>query len=215
MSESVQPTNVTNQVTAQESAPTQSDSSRSQVLSPLPLLVKGSQGAFVKLLQRLLVSYGYFKAQIQQGLEPVDGNFGDQTTAEVIKFQGEHFLNKDGRVGGLTWCAIAFPKDNPNDQGALSPIGDSSTALSLLQSGDRGAAVFVLQRLLLRYTPEYIPGNPMKESGVDGVFGANTKAAVTIFQKSYKHAQLTPDGQVGTYTWGALFYPSGQRSETK
>jgi hypothetical protein len=37
-------------------------------------------------------------------------------------------------------------------------------------------------------------------------------AAVTIFQTNYKYAKLTANGQVGNYTWGALFYPSGQRN---
>ena len=180
----------------------------------LPLLTEGNSGSFVKLLQRFLVVYGYFKTQIQQGLEPVDGGFGNQTTAEVMKFQADHFLSKskDGNVGGLTWCAIAFPAADPNVRGALSPIANASTPLPLLQLGDRVAAVFVLQRLLLLYTADYIPDNPMTEAGVDGIFGANTKEAVTIFQTNYKYAKLTADGQVGNYTWGALFYPSGQRN---
>lgn len=183
----------------------------------LPLLAEGNSGSFIKLLQRFLVVYGYFKTQEQQGLEPVDGNFGNQTTAEVMKFQADHFLSKskDGNVGGLTWCAIAFPAADPNVRGALSPIANSSIPLPLLQLGDRGAAVFVLQRLLLLYTPQHIPGNPMTEAEVDGVFGTNTKAAVTIFQTNYKPAKLTADGQVGNYTWGALFYPLGQRKATR
>lgn len=193
--------------TAQEAV---SPPTASQAASPLPFLIRGNQGSFVKLLQRFLVIYGYFKAQ--QGREPVDGDFGDRTVAEVKKFQADHSLGRDGEVGGLTWAAIAFPADNPNVRGALNPIGNSSMALPLLQLGDRGAAVFVLQRLLLLYTPKHIPNNPMAEASVDGVFGSNTKAAVTLFQKNYKHAQLTPDGQVGNYTWGALFYPEGQRT---
>ena len=202
MSESTQSTNLT----AQQSAST---------TVALPVLAKNDNGSFVKLLQRFLVVYGYFKTQIQQGLEPVDGHFGDQTAAEVMKFQGDHFLSKDGEVGGLSWCAIAFPKVNPNVRGALKPIANSTIPLPLLKLGDRGAAVFVLQRLLLLYSPQHVPGNPMTEADVDGVFGANTEAAVKIFQKNYKHAKLTPDGEVGTYTWGALFYPDGQRTGVK
>jgi peptidoglycan hydrolase-like protein with peptidoglycan-binding domain len=91
--------------------------------SPLPLLAKNSNGSAVRLLQRFLVIYGYFKAQ--QGIEPVDGDFGNRTVAEVSKFQGDHSLTKDGQVGGLTWCAIAFPSVNPNTKGALRPISNS------------------------------------------------------------------------------------------
>jgi zinc D-Ala-D-Ala carboxypeptidase len=179
--------------------------------SPLPFLAKNNSGSAVSLLQRFLVIYGYFKAQVQQGLEPVDGGFGSQTAAEVMKFQGDHSLAKDGEVGGLTWCAIAFPSGNPNVRGALSPIANSVISLPLLQVGDRGAAVYVLQRLLLLYSPKYIPGSPMTEAGVDGVFGATTEAAVKIFQTHYKPVKLTPDGQVGNKTWNALLYPNGQR----
>jgi len=181
--------------------------------SSLPLLVEGNHSPFVKLLQRFLVLYGYFKTQTQKGLEPVDGNFGKQTTVEVMQFQLDHFLgnSKDGEVGGLTWCAIAFPSINPTVRGALSPIANGLIPLPLLRRGDRGASVFVLQRLLLLYTPQYIPANPMTEAGVDGVFGANTETAVKIFQTNYKHAKLAVDGQVGDFTWGALFYPAGQR----
>lgn len=183
-------------------------------LFSLPLLTEGDRSSFVELLQRFLVLYGYFKVQIQQGLEPVDGDFGKQTTAEVMKLQADHFLShsKDGKVGGLTWSAIAFPDINPTVRGALSPIANGLIPLPLLQRGDRGAAVFVLQRLLLLYTLKYIPGNPMTEAGVDGVFGTNTETAVKIFQTNYKYARLIADGQVGSSTWGALFYPAGQRS---
>jgi peptidoglycan hydrolase-like protein with peptidoglycan-binding domain len=174
--------------------------------APLPFLTKNSSGSAVRLLQRFLVVYGYFKAQTQQGLEPVDGNFGNQTVAEVMKFQGDHSLVKDGQVSGLTWCAIAFPSVNPNVKGALRPIGNS-IALPLLQMGDRGAAVYVLQRLLVLYSPKYIPNSPMTEAGVDGIFGAGTEAAVKILQTHHKPT-LTPDGQVGKQTWDALIYPN-------
>jgi zinc D-Ala-D-Ala carboxypeptidase len=178
--------------------------------SPLPLLSKNSNGSAVRLLQRFLVIYGYFKAQTQQRIEPVDGDFGSQTVTEVMKFQGDHSLAKDGQVGGLTWCAIAFPEVNPNTKGALRPISNS-VPLPLLKVGDRGAAVYVLQRLLVLYSPKYIPNSPINEAGVDGIFGAGTEAAVKIFQTHYKPIDLTPDGQVGNKTWNALIYPNGQR----
>jgi peptidoglycan hydrolase-like protein with peptidoglycan-binding domain len=201
MSNPIQSTNVTTQQTAELTT-----------AFPLPFLTEGNSGDFVQLLQRFLVVYGYFKSQTQQGIEPVDGQFGSQTTAEVIKFQADHLLNqnKDGQVGGLTWRAIAFPHADPNVRGPLSPIVNFLVSLPLMELGNQGALVIVLQRLLLLYTPQHIPNNPMTEAGVDGVFGANTKAAVTIFQANFKPAKLTADGQVGNHTWGALLYPSGQ-----
>ncbi|HEY9639172.1 MAG TPA: peptidoglycan-binding domain-containing protein [Coleofasciculaceae cyanobacterium] len=77
----------------------------------LPSLVQGDQGAAVALLQRLLIIYGYeqyFK------LSGVDGVLGQGTVAAVKAFQGDHFLQKDGQVGALTWKAMAYPFDNPN-----------------------------------------------------------------------------------------------------
>jgi peptidoglycan hydrolase-like protein with peptidoglycan-binding domain len=203
MSNPIQSTNMTAQQTAV-----------SKVGFPLPFLTEGSSGDYVQLLQRFLVIYGYFKKQAQQGLEPVDGRFGNQTTAEVIKFQADHLLNKnkDGQVGGLTWRAIAFPHADPNVRGALSPIENSLSSLPLVQVGNQGALVFVLQRILMLYTPQHIPNSPMMEADVDGVFGTKTEAAVTIFQTNFKHAKLTADGQVGKRTWDALIYPLGQRN---
>jgi peptidoglycan hydrolase-like protein with peptidoglycan-binding domain len=201
MSNPIQFTDLTTQQTAE-----------SKTAFPLSFLTEGDSGDFVQLLQRFLVVYGYFKNQTQQGTESVDGQFGRQTTAEVMKFQGDHFLNKnkDGQVGGLTWRAIAFPHADPNVRGALNPIVNSLSIFPLLQSGDQGVLVLVLQRLLLLYAPQYIPANPMIEADIDGLFGANTKAAVTIFQKNFKHGKLTADGQVGNKTWSALLHPSGQ-----
>jgi lysozyme len=77
----------------------------------LPNLIQGDQGASVALLQRLLIIYGY-----EQYLKPdgVDEVFGESTVAAVKAFQGDHFLQKDGQVGVLTWKAMAYPFSNPN-----------------------------------------------------------------------------------------------------
>jgi peptidoglycan hydrolase-like protein with peptidoglycan-binding domain len=90
MSNPIQSTNSTTQQTTE-----------SKTAFPLPFLAEGNSGDFVQLLQRFLVIYGYFKNQAQQRIEPVDGQFGRQTTAEVMKFQADHLLNKnkDGQNG--------------------------------------------------------------------------------------------------------------------
>ena len=77
----------------------------------LPNLVQGDRGMAVALLQRLLVLYGY-----DQLLQPadVDGIFGEGTLKAVKAFQGDHYLLKDGKVGALTWKALAYPFNNPN-----------------------------------------------------------------------------------------------------
>ena len=78
----------------------------------MPHLTQGTSGAAVEILQRFLVIYGY---QQYLGTNPVDGQFGAKTKAAVQAFQGDHYLVKDGAVGALTWKAMAFPYDNPNN----------------------------------------------------------------------------------------------------
>jgi murein L,D-transpeptidase YcbB/YkuD len=58
-----------------------------------PLLRRGSKGAAVRELQKLL-------------LVTVDGDFGPRTQAAVKLFQKRHNLAADGIVGPYTWAAL-------------------------------------------------------------------------------------------------------------
>ena len=68
-----------------------------------------------------------------------------------------------------------------------------------LRRGAAGPAVVVIQTELNRISQNY-PAIP-KISPVDGIFGAQTEAAVRKFQEVF---DLTPDGIVGSATWYAL-----------
>ena len=68
-----------------------------------------------------------------------------------------------------------------------------------LRRGAAGPAVVVIQTELNRISQNY-PAIP-KISPVDGIFGAQTEAAVRKFQEIF---DLTPDGIVGSATWYAL-----------
>jgi hypothetical protein len=70
-------------------------------------------------------------------------------------------------------------------------------SMSILWQGARGAAVEALQERLK--TLGYDPG------GVDGLFGPDTNAAVTAFQRDRK---VFPDGIVGPQTFSALNLPA-------
>ena len=72
--------------------------------------------------------------------------------------------------------------------GAPPPVADS-----LLEFGDRGAEVMALQQMLSQALGITL--------GADGVFGAQTRAAVVDFQA--RHG-LAPDGVVGPKTMAAL-----------
>lgn len=65
------------------------------------LLKVGSRGAAVQDIQKKLVALGY-----NVGSTGADGVFGNATKNAVIKFQGEHSLNKDGIVGQLTLTTL-------------------------------------------------------------------------------------------------------------
>ncbi len=60
--------------------------------------------------------------------------------------------------------------------------------------GSRGAEVLQIQQRLV--VLQFYSGPP------DGIFGGGTEAAVRMFQES---EGMTPDGQVGSDTWAALF----------
>jgi len=68
-----------------------------------------------------------------------------------------------------------------------------------LRRGTSGPSVVVIQTELNRISQNY-PAIP-KISNVDGIFGAQTEAAVRKFQEVFN---LSPDGIVGPATWNAL-----------
>ena len=71
---------------------------------------------------------------------------------------------------------------------------------SPLQQGDRGSAVFTLQRQLNRIAKDY----PfLGKLTVDGIFGARMADTVKRFQKQFS---LTADGVVGRQTWYKISY---------
>ena len=75
----------------------------------------------------------------------------------------------------------------------------SSYPGTALRRGTSGPSVVVVQTELNRISQNY-PAIP-KIASVDGIFGAQTEAAVRKFQEIFN---LTPDGIVGPATWYAL-----------
>lgn len=66
--------------------------------SAMPLIKRGSKGAAVLQLQKLLNSKGYKLSE--------DSDFGPATEAAVKAFQKANHLETDGEVGPLTWAAL-------------------------------------------------------------------------------------------------------------
>ena len=78
-------------------------------------LRKGSRGADVRELQRILRKAGYV-------LE-IDGIFGELTRQAVLTYQGTHGLERDGIVGPMTWGALyaGVPEDAPEETPDAKP----------------------------------------------------------------------------------------------
>lgn len=68
----------------------------------MPILRKGSTGAAVKTLQRLLRQLQYVNTD-GKTLLIVDGSFGSNTDAAVKRWQQKHLNGADGIVGIKTW----------------------------------------------------------------------------------------------------------------
>lgn len=79
------------------------------VETPRPTIRKGSRGEDVKDAQQLLRKHGYAVG--------VDGIFGDETAAEVKRFQQQRGLTADEIIGGKTWAALEAPvvEDEPTE----------------------------------------------------------------------------------------------------
>jgi len=105
-----------------------------------------------------------------------DGIFGPETAAAVRSFQHGRHLTADGVVGPKTWSALVI----------------------VVSRGSRSDAVRGVQT---EFQFRNLSGDPHKGVQVDGVFGAQTEAAVIDFQQALG---LDIDGVVGPITWRAL-----------
>ena len=144
----------------------------------LALVQEGSSGAEVTSLQQRLQQLGYFKANIT-------GFFGSVTKEAVIQFQQAKGLTPDGIVGTNTEAALGEqPKSSPQ------PVSESSNGI--LQLGDRGSQVSVLQESLAAAG---------FSGGATGIFDEATQDAVRRFQQA---KGLMVDGIVGSQTRAAL-----------
>lgn len=206
-----------------QAAPAASPAPRSNNpdLSPnRPILKTGSRGPVVSELQAVLRLLGFYQGT-------VDGFYGESTTVAVTRLQRAAGLPQDGVAGPATWSVLfppsamaasatpspqvrvppatnrpttpakptprSFPSPAPSQPSAGNPTSAAAVTLPVLKRGMRGPAVIVLQERLR--TLGFLRG------GADGVFGAETLAAVKAAQQKLG---LEADGVVGPATWSAL-----------
>ncbi len=137
-------------------------------------------------------------------INPPYGSFSTDTDAAVKKFQEVFGLTTDGIVGKATWYKIqniynGVKRLNSIYSEGLSFDEVSSQYPELLDESNRGLGVSTLQ-YYLSYLSDFYDTIPRVD--IDGVFGADTKAAVIAAQNEFG---LLPDGVVGENTWRAIY----------
>jgi peptidoglycan hydrolase-like protein with peptidoglycan-binding domain len=151
-------------------------------------------------------------------------------TADVAKGLKQGHKNDEGKFyGELVSAYFDIARSIPDDPGTangggpalnvtreepFAPLPGKKAApaypgrLIKKDSGDTAAVKLIQQRLRdLGYTQPRRKGG-VEPLGADGEFGANTEAAVELFQARHTNAHGAPldvDGEVGSDTWGALF----------
>lgn len=162
----------------------------------------GDAGNAVKIIQTQLNRIGQNYPAIPK-IDPVDGIFGVTTEDAVKKFQEIFDLPQTGIVNEATWYKI---KQYYNGVKRLSELVSEGITLEeaslpftrVLSVGMQGEPVRILQYYLsvLSYF------NPsLKEVPINGVFGEETRLAVSEFQLFYG---LPVTGVVNAETWNTL-----------
>ncbi|NET32186.1 MAG: hypothetical protein F6K19_09300 [Cyanothece sp. SIO1E1] len=170
-------------------------------------LQTGDRGPQVVELQTQLNATGFYNG-------PIDGEYGDLTTAAVVAFQQSRGLTTDGIVGPSTQAAlqnraatISNQANNPNGtpgNAATAAVRTTPSNRSLLRLGDSGPAVTNLQQNL--------KNRGFYDDPITGFYNTQTEQAVVAFQNS---SGLTADGIAGPTTLSTLQQSNGiNRSST-
>ena len=155
----------------------------------------GDSGPEVETVQYYLAFLGYFYPQLPP--IAITGFFNDETRDAVLTFESEYGLTIDGIVDANTFAAIERAYKEAVSQlpaNYQSAIGEPYPGRFLVE-GDRGENVRVIQGYLNRIG-RVDPEIPVIDA--DGVFGAQTKAAVIAIQRQLGIEQ---NGAIGPVEW--------------
>ncbi|MCL1795798.1 MAG: peptidoglycan-binding protein [Clostridia bacterium] len=155
-----------------------------------PTLRQGMNGPDVMVLQQTLKDRGLF-------FNNVDGAFGASTLIAVQAFQAQNNLKADGIAGPETLALLYSAGMSSMDALSVAQwenAGLVATVRTTMRQGDEGQDVFDMQSRLT--TLGYLSG------AQNGVFGAETRSAVTEFQR---RNGLTADGVAGPATIAAMY----------
>jgi peptidoglycan hydrolase-like protein with peptidoglycan-binding domain len=140
--------------------------------------------------------------QTRQGLPP-DGIAGPDTEQALRDAQRPAAGSDPGSASEPASTEFELNFEEANEDEFETLAFESPSSMPTLRQGSRGTAVADLQRRL---------GKAGFSAGAaDGIFGAQTDAAVRSFQRS---RGLSADGIVGSMTWGALLNVSPAQPAT-
>ena len=128
----------------------------------------------------------------------VTGTFDTATDAAVRAFQQTYGLSVDGVVGRNTWNDIYRAYRGIVASQAVTADAIPLYPGSILSLGSEGEYVRVIQQWLSTLSETY---TDIPDVSVNGVFDAQTDAAVRAFQRRFG---ITANGVVGAVTWDAL-----------
>ncbi|NLD52304.1 MAG: SH3 domain-containing protein [Clostridiales bacterium] len=158
------------------------------------IMRSGTRGVAVTRLQMRLVSLGYYQ------ITP-DGVYNAKDIAAVKEFQKKNGLLVTGTADLPTQLAMyastalsATAQQPTNDYVPLMTIASQPSLQQLLRIGSTGEAVLSMQSRLIAL--QYLTGK------ADGIFGTQTAAAVSAFQRKNN---LAADGIAGSNTLTALY----------
>lgn len=156
-----------------------------------PTLRKGSKGAAVKALHKVLQDLGLYDG-------PLSTTFTESTRQAVMDAQKMFAITRDGVAGPQTLHVLDLEKYSvpAGSIGGSTSTGsgtNTGTGTRYLEEGMRGEDVRKLQKRLKDLG--YATGP------IDGIFGSITHSAVILYQKN---CHIEQDGVVGPITWGKL-----------
>lgn len=155
----------------------------------------GAVGEDVRIIQRALNRIAGNYPAIPR-IPEINGYYTQDTVDAVRKFQSIFNLSADGVVGKATWYKIrqiynGIKRLNELYSEGISPQEIETFYPEILREGDSGVLVRQMQYLLavVAYFDSAVP-----VPRVDGIFGPETRGALTAFQRQYG---LVPDGILG------------------
>ena len=149
-------------------------------------------------LQTYLRQLAYFDESIP--LVPIDGNQGSDTSDAIRAFQRRRGLPITGIADQETWEAIyeeyLISLEESAPPAPFSPF-PAAPADYALREGDSGFPVSALQFMLEEISVFF----PIKAVEIDGIYGPDTRDAVSELQARYL---LPVTGETDKLTWNAI-----------